>query len=192
MSIELVMPSNHLILCRSLFILSSIFPSIRVFSKESALHIRWSKYWSFSFSNSPSNEHSGLIFRIDWFDLLAVQGILKSLLQQHNLKASLLWCSAFLMVQLSHLYMLPGKSTALTIQTFVGKGVSLPFNILSRFVIAFLPRCKHLLILWLQSSSAVILESKKIKSITVSAFSLSVYHGCHDLPFLNAERFFEC
>ena len=197
MSTELVMPCNHLILCRSLLLLPSIFPSIRVFSKESALHIRWSKYWSFSFSNSPSNEYSGLIFRIDWFDLLAVQGILKSLLQQHNLKASILWCSAFLMVQFSHLYMLPGKTTALTIQTFVGKGLSLLFNILSRFVIAFLSRGKHLLILWLQASSAVILESKKIKSVTVCTFPLSIYHEVMGLDaiifiFLNAECFSEC
>ena len=147
MSIESVMPSNHLILCRPLLLPPSIFPSIKVFSNESVLRIRWSKYWSFSFSISPSNEYSGLIsFRIDWFDLFAVQGILKSLLQHHNSKASILLCSAFFMVQLSHPYMTTGKTIALTIQTFVGKVMSLLFNMLSRLVIAFLPRSKHLLI----------------------------------------------
>ena len=141
MSIELVMPSNHLILCRPLLLLPSIFPSIRVFSNESALHIRWPKYWSFSFSISPSNEHPGLIsFRRDWLDLLAVQGTVKSLLQHHSSKASILWRSAFITVQLSHPYMTTGKSIALTRQTFVGKVMSLLFNMLSRLVITFLPR----------------------------------------------------
>ena len=163
------MPSNHLILCHPLLILPSIFPSIRVFSNESVLHVRWSKYWSFSFSISPSNEHSGLIsFRMDWLDLLAVQGPLKSLLQHHSSKASILWCSAFFIVQLSHLYMTTGKTVALTRQTFVGKVTSLLFKMLSRLVITFLPRSKHLLISWLQSPSAVILEPRKIKSATVS------------------------
>ena len=147
MSIELVMPSNHLILCLPLLLLSSIFPRIRVFSNESALRIRWPKYWSISFSISPSIEYSGLIsFTIDWFGLLAIQGILKSLLQHHNSKASILQCSAFFIVQLSHPYMTTGKTRALIIQTFVGKVISLLFNMLSRFVIAFLPRSKHLLI----------------------------------------------
>ena len=144
MSTESVMPSNRLNLCCPL-LLPSVFPSIRVFSNESAVHIRWPKYWSFSFSISPSSEYSGLIsFRIDWFDLLAVQGTLKRLLQHHSLKVSVLWCSAFIMVQLSHPYMTTGKTVALTIQTFVGKVMSLLFNTLSRFVIAFLPRSKHL------------------------------------------------
>jgi len=157
MSIESVMPSNHLILCCPLLLLPSIFPSIRVFSNESVLHSRWPKYWNFSFSLSPSNEYSGLIsFRIDWFDLLAVQGTLKSLLQHHSSKASILWHSAFFIVQLSHPYMTAGKTIALTRWTFVGKVMSLLFNILSRLVIAFLPRSKHLLISWLQSPSAVI------------------------------------
>ena len=148
----------------------SIFPSIRIFSNDSVLRIKWPRYWSFSFSISPSNEFSGLISsRIDWFDLLAVQGTLKSLLQHHSSKVSILWCSAFFMVQLSHPYMTTGKT--LTIQTFVGKIVSLLFNILSRFVIAFLPRTKCLLISWLQSPSAVILDPKKIKSVTVSIVS---------------------
>ena len=146
MSIESVMPSNHLILCYLLLLLPSIFPSNRVFSKEPALHIRWPKYWSFHFSISSSNEYSGLIsFRIDWFELLAVQGTLKSLLQHHSSKASILQCSAFFMVQLSYPYMTTGK----TIQTFVGKVMPLLFNMLSRFVIAFLQRSKHLLISWL-------------------------------------------
>ena len=165
MSIESMIPSKHLILCHPLLLLPSIFPSIRVFSNELALHNRWPKYWSFSFSISPSNEYSGLIsFRIDWFDLLAVQETLKSLLQHHSLKASVVWCSAFFMVQLSYLYMTTGKTIALTIQTFVGKTMSLIFNILSGLVIAFLSRSKHLLISWLQSPSTVILEAKKIKS----------------------------
>ena len=151
MSIELVMPSNHLILCHPLLLLPSIFPSIRVFSSESALHIRWPKYGSFSFKISPSNEHPGLIsFRMDWLDLLAVQGTLKSLLQPHSSKASILRHSAFFIVQLSHPYMTTGKTIALTRQTFVGKVMSLLFNMLSRLVIAFLPRSRHLLISWLQ------------------------------------------
>ena len=154
------MPSNHLILCCPLLLLPSIFPSIRVFSSESVLHIRWPKYWSFSFIISPSNEYLGLIsFRMDWFELLEVQGTLKSLLQYHSSKASILWCSAFFMVQLSHPYMTIGKTIALTRWIFVGKVTFLLFNMLSRLVIAFLPRSKRLLISWLQSPSAVILES---------------------------------
>ena len=169
MSIESVMPSNHLLLCHPLLLLPSIFPSIRVFSNESALPIRWTKYWSFSFNISPSNEHPGLIsFRMDWLDLLAVQGTLKSLPQLHSSKASILQCSAFFIVQLSHPYMTTGKPIALTRWTFVGKVMSLLFNMLSRLVITFLPRSKPLLISWLQSPSAVILESPKIKSATVS------------------------
>ena len=150
MSIKSVMPSNHLILCHPLLLLPSIFPSIRVFSNESALHMRWSKYWSFSFSISSSNEYPGLIsFRMDWLDLLAVQGTLKSLLQHHSSKASILWHSAFLIGQLSHPYMTTGKTTALTRWTFVDKVMSLLFNMLSRLVIVFLPRSKRLLISWL-------------------------------------------
>ena len=164
MSIELMMPSNHLILCRPLFLPPSIFPSIRVFSSESVLYIMWLKYWSFSFNISPSNEHPGLIsFRMDWLDLLAVQGTLKSLLQHHSSKASILRCSAFFIVQLSHPYMTTGKTIALTRQAFVGKGMSLLFNMLSRLVITFLPRSKHLLISWLQSPSTVILEPPQNK-----------------------------
>ena len=156
------MPSNHLILCRPLLLLPSIFSSIRVFSNESALHIRWPKYWRFSFNINPSNEHPGLIsFRMDWLDLLAVQGTLKSLLQHHSSKASILWHSDFFIVQLSHPYMTNGKTIALTRWTFVDKVMSLLFNMLSRLVITFLPRSKHLLISWLQSPSAVILEPKK-------------------------------
>ena len=171
MSMESVMPSNHLILCHPLF-LPSIFPSTRIFSDESVLHIRWPKYWSFSFSISPSNEYSGLIsFRIDWLDLLAAQGTLKSLLQHHNSKTSIRQCSAFFMIQLSHPYMTTGKTIALTRRTFVDKVMILLFNILSRLVIAFLPRSKRLLISGLQSPSAVILEPKKIKSLTVSIIS---------------------
>ena len=163
MSIESVMPSNHLILFWPLLLSLSIFPSIRVFSNESVLHIRWPKYWSFSFNISPSNEYSGLIsFRVDWLDLLAVQGTLKSLLQQHSSKASILLCSAFFIVQLFHPYMTTGKTIALTRWTFVGKVVSLVFNILSRLVITFLPRSKRLLISWLHLPSAVILEPRKI------------------------------
>ena len=162
MPIESVMPSSHLILCHPLLLLPPIPPSIRDFSNESALHIRWPKYWSFSFNISPSNEHPGLIcFRMDWLDLLAVQRTLKSLLQHHSSTASVLWCSAFFIVQLSHPYMTTRKTTALTRQTFVGKVMSLLFNMLSRLVITFLPRSKHLLISWLQSPSAVILEPKK-------------------------------
>ena len=147
MSFESVMPSNHLILCHPLLLLPSIFPCIRVFSNESVLHIRWPKHWNFSFSISPSNEYSGLIsFTMDWLDLLAVQGTPKSLLQHHSSKASILQCSAFLMVQFSHPYMTTGKTIALTLQTFVGKVMSLLFNMLSRFVITFLQRSKHLLI----------------------------------------------
>ena len=168
-SIESVMPSSLLILCCPLLLLPSIFPSIRVFSNVSALRIRWPKYWSFSFNISPSNEHPGLIsFRMDWLDLLAVQGILKSLLQYHSSKASILQHSAFFTVQLSHPYMTTGKTIALTRWTFLGKVMSLLFNMLSRLVIIFLPRSKHLLLSWLQSPSAVILEPRKIKSATVS------------------------
>ena len=156
------MPCNHLILCHPLLLLPLIFPSIRVFSNKSTLYIRWLKYWSFSFSISPSNEYSGLIsFRIDWFDLLAVQETLKSLLQHHSSKASILRHSAFFTVQLSHPYMTTGKTLALTRRTFVGKVMSLLFNMLSRLVITFLPRSKRLLISWLQAPSAVILEPKK-------------------------------
>ena len=162
-SIESVMPSSHLILCHPL-LLPSIFHSIRVFSNESVLRIRWPKYWSFSFSISPSNEHPGLIsFRMDWLDLLAVQGTLKSLVQHHSSKASILQRSAFFTVQLSHPYMTTGKTIALTRRTFVGKIMSLLLNMLSRLVITFLPRSKCLLLSWLQSPSAVILEPKKIK-----------------------------
>ena len=158
MSIESVMPSNHLILYRPLHLLPSIFPSIRVFSNASALRIRWPKYWSFRFNISPCNEHPGLIsFRMDWPDLLAVQETLKSLLQHHSSKASILRCSAFFTVQLSHPYMTTGKTIALTRRTFVDKAMSLLFNMLSRLVITFLPRIKCLLISWLQSPSAVIL-----------------------------------
>ena len=162
MSIKSVMPANHLILCHPLLLPPSTFPSTRVFSNESVLHIRWPKYWSFSFSISPSNEYSGLIsFRIDWFDLLAIQGTPKSLLKHHNSKASILRLLVFFMVQLSHPYMTTGKTITLTRRTFVGKVVSLLFNMLSRLVVTFLPRSKSLLILWLQSPSAVILEPKK-------------------------------
>ena len=155
------MPSNHLIFCHPL-LPPSIFPSSRVFSNESVLHIRWPKCWSFSFSISPSNEYSGLIsFRMDWLDLLAAQGTLKSLLQHHTSKASILQCSAFFIVQLSHPYITTGETIALTRWTFVGKVLSLLFNMLSRLVIAFLPRNKSLLISWLQSPSAVILELQK-------------------------------
>ena len=162
MSIESVMPSSHLILCRPLLLLPPIPPLIRVFSNESTLHMRWPKYWSFSFSISPSKEHPGLIsFRMDWLDLPAVQGTLKSLLQHHSSKASILRCSAFFTVQLSHPYMTTGKTIALTRRTFVDKVMSLLFNMLHRLVITFLPRSKCLLISWLQSPSAVMLEPKK-------------------------------
>ena len=157
------MPSSHLIFCRPLLLQPPIPPSIRVFSNESTLHMRWPKYWSFSFSIIPSKEHPGVIsFRMDWLDLLAVQGTLKSLFQCHSSKASILQHSAFFMVQLSHPYMTTGKTIALTRRTFVGKVTSLLLNMLSRLVITFLPRSKHLLISWLQSPSAVILELPKI------------------------------
>ena len=175
MSIKSVMPSNLLILCRPLLLLPSIFPSIRVFSNESALHIRWPKHWGVSFNISPSNEYSGLIsFRMDWLDLLAVQGTLKSLLQHHSSKASILWCSAFFIVQLSHPYMTTGRTITLTRRTFVDKVMSLLFNMLSRLVITFLSRTKRLLISWLKSPSAVILEPQKIKPATVSTVSPSI------------------
>ena len=188
------MPSNHLILCCPLLLLPPIPPSIRVFSNESALRIRWPKYWSFSFSISSSNEHPGLIsFRMDCLDLLAVQGTLKSLLQHHSSKASILWHSASFIVQLSHPYMTTGKTRALTRWTFVGKVMSLLFNMLSRLVITFLPRSKRLLISWLQSPSAVILETPK-KKIVCHCFHCSpTYYPwsngsrCRDLSFLNVE-----
>ena len=174
---ESVMPSNHLILCYPLLLLPSIFLSIRVFSNKLALHIRWPKYWSFSFSISPSNEQPGLIsFRMDWLDLLAVQGTLKSLLQHHSSNASILQHSAFFTVQLSHPYMTARTTIALTRWTFVGKVMSLLLNMLSRLVITFLPRSKRLLISWLQSPYAVILEPKKRKSDTVSTVSPSISH----------------
>ena len=191
MSIELVMPSNHLILYRPLLLLPSIIPSIRVFSDESALHIRWPKYWSFSFNISPSNEHPGLIsFRMDWLDLLAVPGTLKSLLQHHSSKASILRHLDFCIVQLSHPYMTTGKTIALTRQTFVGKVMSLLFNMLSRLIITFLPRSKHLLISWLQSTFAMILEPEKV-SHCFHCFPIHLLWSdgtrCHDLRFLNVE-----
>ena len=171
------MPSSHLILCPPLLLLPPIPPSIRVFSNESTLHMRWPNYWSFSFSIIPSKEIPGLIsFRMDWLDLLAVQGTLKSFLQHHSSKASILWHSAFFTVQLSHPYMTAGKTIALTRRTFVGKVMSWLFNMLSRLVITFLPRSKHLLISWLQSPSAVILEPQKIKFDTVSTVSPSISH----------------
>ena len=170
------MPSGHLILCHPLLLLPLIPPSIRGCSNESTLCMRWPKYWSFSFSIIPSKEIPGLIFRMDWLDLLAVQGTLKSLLQHHSSKASILQPSAFFTVQLSHPYMTTGKTTALTRWTLVGKVMSLLFNMLSRLVITFLPRSKRLLISWLQSPPAVILEPQKIKSDTVSAVSPSISH----------------
>ena len=171
------MPSSHLILCRPLLLLPPIPPSIRAFSSESTLHMRWPKYWSFSFNISPSNEHPGLIsFRMDWLDLLAVQGTLKSLLQHHSSKALILQCSAFFTVQLSHPYMTTGKTIALTRWTFFGKIMSLLLNMLSRLVITFLPRSKRLLISWLQSPSAVVFEPPKIKSDTVSTVSPFISH----------------
>ena len=177
MRIKSVMPSSHLILCHPLLLLPPIPPSIRVFSNESTLRMRWPKYWSFSFSISPSNEHPGLIsFRMDWLDLLAIQGTLKSLLQHHCSKASILWCSAFFIVQLSHPYMTSGKTISFTRQTIVGKVMSLLFNVLSRLVITFLPRSKCLLISWLQSQSSVIFEPKKIKPLTISIVSPSICH----------------
>ena len=171
------MPSSHLILCLPLFLLPPIPPSIRVFSNESTLCIRWPKYWSFTFSIIPSKEHPGLIsFRMDWLDLLAVQGTLKSLLQHHSSKASILQLSAFFTVQLSHPYMITGKNIALTRWTFVGKVMSLLLNTQSSLVIIFLPRSKRLLISWLQSPSAVILEPKIKKSATGSIVSSSICH----------------
>ena len=168
------MPSNYLILCHPLLLLPSIFPSIRDISNESVLYIRWPKYWSFSFNISPSNEYSGLIsLRTDWFGLLAVQGTLKSLLQHHSSNASILWCSAFFIVQISHPYMTTGKTIALTRWIFVDKVMSLLFHTLSRFVMAFLPRSRSLLISWLQSLSTVILESKKVRR-----------HSFHFFPYL--------
>ena len=177
MFIKSMMPSNRLILCHPLLFPPSIFPSIRIFTNESALPIRWPKYWSFSSSISPSNDYSGLIsFRMDWLDLLAVQGTLKSLLQPHSSKTLILWLSALCMVQLSHPYMTTRKTIALTSPSFFGKVMSLLFNMLSRFVIVFLPRSKVLLISWLQSPSAVILEPEKIKSFTVFILSPSICH----------------
>ena len=171
------MPSNHLILCHPFLLPPTIFPRFRVFSNESTLRIRWPKHWSFSFNISPFNEYSGLIsFRMDWLDLLAVKGTLKSLLQHHSSKASILHCSAFFIVQLSYPHMTPGKTMAWTRWTFVGKVMSLLFNMLSKLVIIFIPRSNCLLISWLQSSSVVILEPKKIKSVTVSTVSLSICH----------------
>ena len=173
MCIELVIPSSHLILCHPLLLLPSIPPSIRVFSNESTLRVRWPKYWSLSFSIIPSKEHPGLVsFRMDWLDLLVVKGTLKSLLQHRSSKASVLWCSAFFIVQLSHPYMTTGKTIASTRWTFVGKVISLLLNILSRLVMTFLPRSKRLLISWLQSPSAVILEPPKIKSDTFPCFPI--------------------
>ena len=186
------MPSNHLILCCPLLFLLSIFPSIRVYSNESVLHIRWPKYWSFSFNFSASNEYLGLIsFRIEWFHLLEVQGTLKSLLQHHSSKVPILLHSAFFMVQLSHPYMTTRKTIALTTGTFVGKVMSLLFNMLSRWIIGFLPRSKCLLISWLQSPSAVILEPRKIKFVTVSIVSPSI---CHEVmgPDAMIFQFSEC
>ena len=185
------MPSSHLILCCPLLLLPPIPPSIRVFSNESTLRMRWPKYWSFSFSIIASKEQPGLIsFRMDWLDLLAVQGTLKSLVQHHSSKVSILQCSAFFTVQLSHPYITTGKTIALTRRTLVGKVMSLRLNMLSRLVITFIPRKKSLLISWLQSPSAVILEPRKIKSYTVSTVSPSISHEiewCHDLRFLNVE-----
>ena len=183
-SIESVMPSSHLILCCPLLLLPPILPSIRVFSSQSTLCMRWPKYWSFSFSISPSNEYSGLIsYRIDWLNLLVVQGALKSLFQHHSSKASVLRHSAFFIVQLSYPYMTTGKTISLTGQTFVGKVTSLLFNMLSRLVVVFLPGRKHLWISWLQSPSAVILEPKKIKPFIVCIASPSI---CHEVMGLDA------
>ena len=187
------MPSNHLILYHPLLLSPSVFPSIRVFSIESALHIRWPNCWSFSFSISPSNEHPGLIsFRRDWLDVLAVQGTFKSLLQHHSSKASILLHSAFFIVQLSHPYMTTGKTTALTRWTSVGKALSLLFNMLSRLLIAFFPRSKCLLSSWLQSTSALILEPRQNKVChCFHCFPIylprSDWTGCHNLSFLNVE-----
>ena len=191
MSIESVMPSNHLILCHPLLLLPSIFPSIGVFSNESTLHIRWPKYWSFSFNISPSNEHPGLI-SLEWTGWISLQSSLKGLLQHHSSKASILWHSTFFTVQLSHPYMTTGKTIALTRQTFAGKVRSLLFNMLFRLVINFLPRSKRLLISWLQSPSAVILEPPKNKvwrylHCFPIYFPWSDGTRCHDLHFLNVE-----
>ena len=186
MFIRSVMSSNHLILCHPLLILPSTVSSIRVFSKESVLFIKvLPKYWSFSFNISPSNEYSGLIFfRVDWFDLLTAQGTLKSLLQHQSSKASILWCSAFFMVQLSHPFMTTRKTIALTIGTFLGKVMSLLFmSLLSMFLIAFLLRSKHLLISWMQSLSTMTLEPRKIKFDTVYTFSPTI---CHEVMGPNA------
>ena len=178
-SIKSVMPSNHLILCCPLLLLPSIFPSIQVFYNDPVLCIKWPKYWSFSFSISPSNEYSGLIsFTVDWLDLLTVQGTLKSLLQHYSSKASIFWCSVFFMVQLSHPYMTTGKIIALTIWTFVGKVMFLLLNMLSRFIITFLPRSKCL-----NFTAAVIVEPKKIKSVTISIVFSSI---CYELMGLDA------
>ena len=187
MSIELVTPSNHLILCCPLLLLPSIFPNIRVFSNESVLHIRWPKYCNFSFNISPFDQHLGLIsFRMDWLDILAVQETLKHLLQHHSPKASILWCSAFFIFQLSHPYVTTGKTIVLTRRTFPGKVMSLLFNMLSRLGITFVSKSKRLLISWLQSPSAVILEPKKIKSATVSTVSPYI---CHEVMGLDAMIF---
>ena len=189
MSIQSMMPSNHLILCHPLLFLPSIFPNVRVFSSESVLRIRWPKYWSFSFNISPSNEHPALIsFRMDWLDLLAVQGTLMSLFQHRSSKASILCCSAFFIDQLSLPYMTTWKTIALTRQTFVGKVMSLLFNMQSRLVITILPRNKHLLISCLQLPSTVILEPRKIVSHCFHIyFPRSDGTGCHDLSFLNVD-----
>ena len=186
MSIKLVMPSSHLILCRPLLLPPPIPPSIRVFSNESTLRMRWTKYWSFSLSISPFSGYPRLSsFRMDWLNLLAAQGTLKSLLQHHSSKASILRCSAFFTVQLSDPYMTTGKTITLTRRTFVGKVMSLLFNMLSRLVIIFLPRSKCLFISWLQSPSAVILETPKIKSDTVSTVSPSISHEVIERLLLN-------
>ena len=191
MSIKSVMPSNHLIHCHPLLLLPSILPSIRAFSNESVLHIRWPKYWSFTFSISPSNEYSGLIsFGMDWFDLLQSKG-LSRVFSNNNSKASILWGSAFFIVQRSHPYMTTGKTIALTILTFVSKVMPLLFNMLSRFVVTFLPRSKHLLISWLRLPSALILEPPKIVCHCFHYFPSYLLWsdgtGCHDLHFLNVE-----
>ena len=192
MSIQRMMPSNHFILCPPFLLMPTIFLSIRGFSNESVLRIRWPKYWSFNFNISPSSEYSGLIFfRMDWLDFLAVQGTLKSLLQHHSSKASIFWLSASFIVQLSYPYMTTGKTIPLARWTFVGKVTSLLFNMQSTSVIAFLPRSKHLLISWLQSPSAVILEPRKIKSACFHRFPIYLPGSdgtrCHDLSFLNVE-----
>ena len=180
------MPSNHLILCHPLLLLPSIFSSTRAFSNELVLHIRWPKYWSFSFNISPSSEHPGLIsFRMDWFDLLEIQGTLKSLLQHHSSKASILWCSAFFMIQLSHPHMTTGKTIALTRWTFVGKVMSLLFKMPSRLVRAFFPRSKCLFNSWLQSPSAVILELKKIKNVYHCFHCFTIYLLWSDVTILS-------